>query len=209
MLRQEQKESLLTLVLLISKLAALNQLHLPKLSRYQLIRFQISLLISEVNLLTIGRLSLKINNGFQEQIILHKQMLKLWNILVVDGSTQLCTLTFSDGSQWLIDLLQLDNKLGQQELAQSQLAMSHHRRSNNNQKPQQSLKKKLMPLLPKWKRRRLQSKRRKRSRRLQLLHQLVVQLMSFLQFSSSVISGLVKLWNVKSIQIVKSFILKR
>jgi hypothetical protein len=77
MLRQEQKESLLTLVLLISKLAALNQLHLPKLSRYQLIRFQISLLISEVNLLTIGRLSLKINNGFQEQIIPHKQMLKL------------------------------------------------------------------------------------------------------------------------------------
>jgi hypothetical protein len=77
MLRQEQKESLLTLVLLISKLAALNQLHLLKLSRHQLIRFQISLLISEVNLLTIGRLSLKINNGFQEQKIPHKQMLKL------------------------------------------------------------------------------------------------------------------------------------
>ena len=206
MQRQQQGVKLLTLVLVKSKLVFINQLQAFKFSLLQLKRFQTLLLILEVHLLTIGRLSLKNNNIFQEETIPHKQMLKLSNILEADGQTQPCTPTFSDGSQWLKDLLQLDNKLGQQELAQSQLAMLHLSHSNNKKKPQQSLRKKLMPLLQRQRRRRHQNKKRKKNRRLQQLHLLVLQLMSSSQYSSSVISELVKLWNVKSIQTVTNFI---
>ena len=80
MARQLQEERPMKQVLLISKLAGLNKLHPLKLNLLQLKRFKISLHTLEVHLLTIGKLFLKNNNGSQEQIILHKQMLKLLNI---------------------------------------------------------------------------------------------------------------------------------
>ena len=138
----------------------------------------------------------------------HKLMLKLLNTLEVGTRILLYIQTFSVGGQCVEDSNQKGNNLGQPALARSLQAMFHqsHNNNSNSKKRQLSLRNKLKLLLLKKRKKKLQSRRKRKNRKhLLLLKQLVVQLMNYSQSSSSVISGLVKLSNVKSIQKVKSF----
>jgi len=191
---------------ILNQVAELSKLHLFSLI-LQLVT-PILAHISVAHSLITGNCCLRISSGYQDQMTRHKLMLKLLDTLAVGIQILLYIQTFSVGGPCVKDSNQKGSSLGQPVLAQSLQAMFHqsHNNNSNSKKRQLRLRNKLKLLLLKKRKKKLQSRRKRKNRKhLLLLKQLVVQLMNYSQSSSSVISGLVKLSNVKSIQKVKSF----